>query len=128
MSLRTVILPRPCWDKPQEAGREGEPETAREEDTATHSLPELTAARTAHSAAPGTTSCQASPAGPRVAEGRRREGTMLLGCPHIWVLVVLCSSWAGWGSHGADAAQLRQFYVAAQGINWNYHPEATNLR
>ncbi|XP_027778687.2 coagulation factor V isoform X1 [Marmota flaviventris] len=52
---------------------------------------------------------------------------MLLGCPHLWVLVVLGSCWAGWGRHGADAAQLRQFYVAAQGINWNYHPEHTNL-
>ncbi|KAM4812189.1 coagulation factor V [Urocitellus parryii] len=52
---------------------------------------------------------------------------MLLGCPHLWVLVVLGSSWAGWGRHGADAAQLRQFYVAAQGINWNYHPEHSNL-
>uniref|UniRef100_A0A8D2JSC3 Coagulation factor V n=1 Tax=Sciurus vulgaris TaxID=55149 RepID=A0A8D2JSC3_SCIVU len=52
---------------------------------------------------------------------------MLLDCPCLWVLVVLCSSWAGWGSQRADAAQLRQFYVAAQGINWSYHPEPTNL-
>ncbi|XP_054443773.1 coagulation factor V isoform X2 [Pteronotus mesoamericanus] len=48
------------------------------------------------------------------------------GCPRLWVLVVLGSSWAGWGSTGAEAARLRQFYVAAQGISWNYHPELTN--
>ncbi|XP_053515284.1 coagulation factor V isoform X2 [Artibeus jamaicensis] len=45
------------------------------------------------------------------------------GCPRLWVLVVLGSSWAGGGRTGAEAARLRQFYVAAQGISWNYHPE-----
>ncbi|XP_057584109.1 coagulation factor V [Hippopotamus amphibius kiboko] len=44
--------------------------------------------------------------------------------PCLWVLVVLG---AGWGSLGAEAARLRQFYVAAQSISWNYHPESTNL-
>ncbi|KAM7054739.1 coagulation factor V isoform 3-T3 [Molossus nigricans] len=48
------------------------------------------------------------------------------GCPHLLVLVVLGSSWAGWGSRGAAAARLRQFYVAAQGISWTYRPEPTN--
>uniref|UniRef100_G1PBL7 Coagulation factor V n=1 Tax=Myotis lucifugus TaxID=59463 RepID=G1PBL7_MYOLU len=48
------------------------------------------------------------------------------GCPRLWVLLVLGSSWAGWGAPGAEAARLRQFYVAAQGISWNYHPEPTN--
>ncbi|XP_036890788.1 coagulation factor V isoform X2 [Sturnira hondurensis] len=48
---------------------------------------------------------------------------MTPGCPRLWVLVVLGSSWAGGGSTGAEAARLRQFYVAAQGISWNYHPE-----
>ncbi|KAF6074438.1 coagulation factor V [Phyllostomus discolor] len=45
------------------------------------------------------------------------------GCPRLWVLVVLGSSWAGGGRTGAEAARLREFYVAAQGIRWNYHPE-----
>ncbi|XP_036298914.1 coagulation factor V isoform X1 [Pipistrellus kuhlii] len=44
----------------------------------------------------------------------------------LWVLLVLGSSWAGWGAPGAEAARLRQFYVAAQGISWNYRPEPTN--
>ncbi|EPQ04593.1 Coagulation factor V [Myotis brandtii] len=48
------------------------------------------------------------------------------GCPRLWVLLVLGSSWAGLGVPGAEAARLRQFYVAAQGISWNYHPEPTN--
>ncbi|XP_036199955.1 coagulation factor V [Myotis myotis] len=48
------------------------------------------------------------------------------GCPRLWVLLVLGSSWAGWGSTGAEAARLRQFYVAAQGISWNYRPEPTD--
>ncbi|XP_058898134.1 coagulation factor V isoform X1 [Kogia breviceps] len=47
--------------------------------------------------------------------------------PCLWVLVVLGFSWAGWGSLGAEAARLRQFYVAAQSISWNYLPESTNL-
>ncbi|XP_014638930.1 PREDICTED: coagulation factor V [Ceratotherium simum simum] len=50
---------------------------------------------------------------------------MFPGCPRLWVLVVLGTSWAGWGSPGAEAARLRQFYVAAQGISWNYRPEPT---
>lgn len=50
------------------------------------------------------------------------------GCPRLLVLVALGSSWAGWGSRGAEAAQLRQFYLAAQGISWNYRPEPTNHR
>ncbi|KAM6218339.1 coagulation factor V [Rhynchocyon petersi] len=49
------------------------------------------------------------------------------GCPRFWVLVVLGSSWAGWGSREAEAAQLRQFYVAAQVISWNYRPGPTDL-
>nr|XP_006974825.2 coagulation factor V [Peromyscus maniculatus bairdii] len=48
---------------------------------------------------------------------------MLLVCPRLCFLVVLSTSWAGWGSYRAEAARLRQFYVAAQGILWNYHPE-----
>ncbi|XP_059934646.1 coagulation factor V [Mesoplodon densirostris] len=52
---------------------------------------------------------------------------MFPACPCLWVLVVLGSSWAGWGSLGAEAARLRQFYVAAQSISWNYRPESTNL-
>uniref|UniRef100_A0A2K6FGC7 Coagulation factor V n=1 Tax=Propithecus coquereli TaxID=379532 RepID=A0A2K6FGC7_PROCO len=51
---------------------------------------------------------------------------MFPGCPPLWVLVVLGTSWAGWGSPGAEAAQLRQFYVAAEHISWSYHPEPTN--
>ncbi|XP_046536385.1 coagulation factor V [Equus quagga] len=50
---------------------------------------------------------------------------MFPGCARLWVLVVLGTSSAGWGSPGAEAARLRQFYVAAQGISWNYHPEPT---
>uniref|UniRef100_A0A8C9E2V9 Coagulation factor V n=1 Tax=Phocoena sinus TaxID=42100 RepID=A0A8C9E2V9_PHOSS len=50
---------------------------------------------------------------------------MFPACPCLWVLVVLGSSWAGWGSLGAEAARLRQFYVAAQSISWNYRPEST---
>ncbi|XP_035578326.1 coagulation factor V isoform X3 [Zalophus californianus] len=52
---------------------------------------------------------------------------MAPGCPRLWVLVVLGASCAGWGSWGAEAARLRQFYVAAQGISWNYRPEPTSL-
>ncbi|XP_053462287.1 coagulation factor V isoform X1 [Nycticebus coucang] len=52
---------------------------------------------------------------------------MFPGCPPVWVLVVLGTSWAGGGNPGADAAQLRQFYVAAQHISWSYHPEPANL-
>uniref|UniRef100_H0X1W2 Coagulation factor V n=1 Tax=Otolemur garnettii TaxID=30611 RepID=H0X1W2_OTOGA len=53
---------------------------------------------------------------------------MFPGCPPVWVLVVLGTSWAGGGSPGADAAQLRQFYVAAQHVSWSYyHPEPANL-
>ncbi|TEA39088.1 hypothetical protein DBR06_SOUSAS33510008 [Sousa chinensis] len=52
---------------------------------------------------------------------------MFPACPCLWVLVVLGSSWAGWGSLGAEAARLRQFYVAAQSISWNYRPESTYL-
>ncbi|XP_049571193.1 coagulation factor V isoform X5 [Orcinus orca] len=52
---------------------------------------------------------------------------MFPACPCLWVLVVLGSSWAGWGSLAAEAARLRQFYVAAQSISWNYRPESTYL-
>ncbi|KAJ8789088.1 hypothetical protein J1605_005011 [Eschrichtius robustus] len=52
---------------------------------------------------------------------------MFPACPCLWVLVVLGSSWAGWGSLGAEAARLRQFYVAAQSISWNYRSESTYL-
>ncbi|CAD7674593.1 unnamed protein product [Nyctereutes procyonoides] len=54
---------------------------------------------------------------------------MAPGCARLWVLVLLgasCTgwgSWGSWGSWGAEAARLRQFYVAAQGISWNYRPE-----
>lgn len=48
--------------------------------------------------------------------------------PRFFLLVVLGTRWAGWGSHQAEAARLRQFYVAAQGILWNYHPEPTDPR
>nr|XP_015100590.1 coagulation factor V isoform X1 [Vicugna pacos] len=51
---------------------------------------------------------------------------MFPGCPCLWVLLVVGTSWAGWGSPGAEAARLRQFYVAAQSISWNYHPEPTH--
>ncbi|XP_074178552.1 coagulation factor V isoform X2 [Rhinolophus sinicus] len=51
---------------------------------------------------------------------------MFAGCPRLWVLVVLGGSWAGRGSLGAQAAPLRQFYVVAQGILWNYRPEPAN--
>ncbi|KAM4860376.1 coagulation factor V [Thomomys bottae] len=47
---------------------------------------------------------------------------MLLACPRLWVLVVLGTGWAGWGKQRAEAV-VRQFYVAAQGITWSYHPE-----
>uniref|UniRef100_A0A8D1U5K0 Coagulation factor V n=1 Tax=Sus scrofa TaxID=9823 RepID=A0A8D1U5K0_PIG len=47
-----------------------------------------------------------------------------LPCP--WVLVVLGTSWAAWGNLGTEAARVRQFYVAAQSISWNYHPEPTH--
>uniref|UniRef100_A0A452USX3 Coagulation factor V n=1 Tax=Ursus maritimus TaxID=29073 RepID=A0A452USX3_URSMA len=36
----------------------------------------------------------------------------------------LTNPWALWG---AEAARLRQVYVAAQGISWNYRPEPTTL-
>ncbi|XP_055964538.1 LOW QUALITY PROTEIN: coagulation factor V [Sorex fumeus] len=39
-------------------------------------------------------------------------------CPAVWLLVVLAG---GWGR--VQAAQLRQFYVAAQSISWTYLPE-----
>ncbi|XP_004706894.1 coagulation factor V [Echinops telfairi] len=45
-------------------------------------------------------------------------------CPRFWVLVVLGASWASWGRQEAEAAQLRQFYVAAQVISWNYRPQS----
>nr|XP_019602979.1 PREDICTED: coagulation factor V [Rhinolophus sinicus] len=51
---------------------------------------------------------------------------MFAGCPRLWVLVVLGGCWAGAGSLGAQAAPLRQFYVVAQGILWNYRPEPAN--
>ncbi|XP_021054295.1 coagulation factor V [Mus pahari] len=51
---------------------------------------------------------------------------MLPVCPRFFLLVVLGTRWAGWGSHQAEAARVRQFYVAAQGILWNYHPEPTD--
>ncbi|ERE72503.1 coagulation factor V [Cricetulus griseus] len=51
---------------------------------------------------------------------------MLPVCRRLCILVVLGTSWAGWGSHPAEAARVRQFYVAAQGILWNYHPEHTD--
>uniref|UniRef100_A0A8D2JXG0 Coagulation factor V n=1 Tax=Theropithecus gelada TaxID=9565 RepID=A0A8D2JXG0_THEGE len=51
---------------------------------------------------------------------------MLPRCPRLWVLVVLGTSWVGWGRQGTEAVQLRQFYVAAQGISWSYRPESTN--
>uniref|UniRef100_A0A0D9RFF4 Coagulation factor V n=1 Tax=Chlorocebus sabaeus TaxID=60711 RepID=A0A0D9RFF4_CHLSB len=47
-------------------------------------------------------------------------------CPRLWVLVVLGTSWVGWGRQGTEAVQLRQFYLAAQGISWSYRPESTN--
>uniref|UniRef100_A0A2K5YD51 Coagulation factor V n=1 Tax=Mandrillus leucophaeus TaxID=9568 RepID=A0A2K5YD51_MANLE len=47
-------------------------------------------------------------------------------CPRLWVLVVLGTSWVGWGRQGTEAVQLRQFYVAAQGISWSYRPQSTN--
>lgn len=50
------------------------------------------------------------------------------GCPRLWVLVVLGSSWAGAGGLGAEAARLREFCVAAQGVRWNYHPEPAEPR
>lgn len=56
---------------------------------------------------------------------------MAPGCARLWVLVLLgasCTGWGSWGSWGAEAARLRQFYVAAQGISWNYRPEPTNPR
>lgn len=57
---------------------------------------------------------------------RRCRWTMLLVCRRLFVLVVLGTSGAGWGSHRAEAARVRQFYVAAQGILWSYHPEPTD--
>ncbi|KAM9243389.1 coagulation factor V [Dugong dugon] len=51
---------------------------------------------------------------------------MFADCPRFWVLVVLGTSWAGWGSQETQAAQLRQFYVAAQVISWNYCPQPTD--
>lgn len=45
---------------------------------------------------------------------------MFLNFPHFWVLVTLGASWGVLGIH---AAQLRQFYVAAQTISWSYNPE-----
>ncbi|XP_029789209.1 coagulation factor V [Suricata suricatta] len=59
----------------------------------------------------------------RLRRGARSAG----GRPRLWVLVVLGAGCAGWGVPGADAARLRQFYVAAQGIRWNYRPEPANL-
>lgn len=57
---------------------------------------------------------------------RGRTRAMLLVCPRFFLLVALGAHWLGWGSHQAEAARLRQFYVAAQGILWNYHPEPTD--
>ncbi|XP_039097822.1 coagulation factor V [Hyaena hyaena] len=45
------------------------------------------------------------------------------GRARLWLLVVLGAGCAGWGRLRADAARLRQFYVAAQGLSWSYRPE-----
>ncbi|XP_012584366.1 PREDICTED: coagulation factor V [Condylura cristata] len=44
-------------------------------------------------------------------------------CQCFWVLVIVAT---GGASLGAEAARLRQFYVAAQTINWSYLPEPMN--
>ncbi|XP_037681322.1 coagulation factor V [Choloepus didactylus] len=61
-----------------------------------------------------------------LAMGKSRKGTMFPGCPQLWVLVVLGTSWAGWGSQEVDAARLRHFYVTAEAINWSYYPQPPN--
>uniref|UniRef100_A0A8C5L535 Coagulation factor V n=1 Tax=Jaculus jaculus TaxID=51337 RepID=A0A8C5L535_JACJA len=48
--------------------------------------------------------------------------------PRLCLWVVLGTSCAGWGSPGAKAAQLRQFFVAAQVIPWSYRPEPIDPR
>uniref|UniRef100_A0A6I8P7S7 Coagulation factor V n=1 Tax=Ornithorhynchus anatinus TaxID=9258 RepID=A0A6I8P7S7_ORNAN len=47
---------------------------------------------------------------------------MARGWPGLWVLVVLCSSWPPGRQHRAEAAGLRDFYVAAQAVDWTYRP------
>lgn len=109
----------------------GAPAEGRE-DTATRSLPGRIAAATAgRPAARGATSGgrERGP-GPRLAAAARGSGeaAMAPGCPRLWVLVVLGAGCAGWGRPGAEAARLRQFYVAAQGIRWDYRPEPADPR
>ncbi|KAG8515743.1 Coagulation factor V, partial [Galemys pyrenaicus] len=55
-----------------------------------------------------------------------QERIMSPDCLCFWVLLILGTGGAGWGNTGAEAARLRQFYVAAQTINWSYLPEPTN--
>ncbi|XP_063109706.1 coagulation factor V isoform X1 [Cavia porcellus] len=45
------------------------------------------------------------------------------GRAHLWVLLALGASLAGWGVRAGPAGVLRQFYVAAQKISWTYRPD-----
>ncbi|XP_038613796.1 coagulation factor V [Tachyglossus aculeatus] len=47
---------------------------------------------------------------------------MAWGWPGLWVLVVLCSSWPLGQQHGTEAAGIRDYYIAAQAIDWTYRP------
>uniref|UniRef100_F6WV22 Coagulation factor V n=1 Tax=Monodelphis domestica TaxID=13616 RepID=F6WV22_MONDO len=50
---------------------------------------------------------------------------MSLGCPSLWVLVVLGTGLLGLDHHGVEAA-VRHRYIAAQIIDWNYHPQTSD--
>lgn len=50
------------------------------------------------------------------------------GRAHLWVLLALGASLAGWGVRAGPAGVLRQFYVAAQKISWTYRPDPPDPR
>ncbi|XP_023564406.1 coagulation factor V isoform X2 [Octodon degus] len=51
---------------------------------------------------------------------------MSAGRAHLWVLLALGASLAGWGVQAGPAGVLRQFYVAAQSVTWTYRPEPSD--
>ncbi|KAK2504630.1 hypothetical protein MC885_001246 [Smutsia gigantea] len=52
---------------------------------------------------------------------------MCPGGPGPRALLVLGGLWAAWGAPGAGAARLRQFFVAAQHLDWSYRPAERSL-
>ncbi|XP_038613808.1 coagulation factor V-like [Tachyglossus aculeatus] len=47
---------------------------------------------------------------------------MAWGWPGLWALVVFFSSWPPGQRHRAEAAGLRDYYIAAQAVDWTYSP------